>query len=73
MASKPKTRRDERSPFSERETATILAALRYFQRTGLIGHWLPEDEIANDGGTVIPLTRAEIDTLCERINCGDLL
>lgn len=52
---------------SPRETATILAALRYWQREGFhsCGH---EHEIASDGGTIEPLTGDEIDALCERMN-----
>jgi hypothetical protein len=56
-----------------RELATVLAALRYWQ-----GHCsaftkpLPNEadlsEIANDGGTLEPLTTDEIDALCERLN-----
>lgn len=50
-----------------RETATVLAALRYWQREGLqsAGH---EQDIACDGGTLTPLTAVEIDALAERIN-----
>jgi len=49
-----------------RELNTLLAALRYWQREGLMsgGH---EQDIAADGG-VIPLNAAEIDSLCERLN-----
>lgn len=57
-------------PMGERETATILAALRYWQREGLLsaGH---EQEIASDGGGLKPLSAAEIDRLCEAINFGE--
>lgn len=50
-----------------RTTATILAALRYWQREGVRseGH---EQDIATDGGRYAPLTADEIDALCERIN-----
>lgn len=54
------------SPFSDRELATILAALRYWQ----------QDLAANSDGPIsehfaetTPLTVAEIDNLCERLNC----
>ncbi len=54
-------------PFTTRETATILAALRYWQNalaaTGtppITGHFAEET----------PLTPAEIDDLCERLNLG---
>ncbi len=56
--------------FTERELATVLAALRYWQ----------QDLAANeDEGPILPdhfeeglapLTVAEIDDLCERLNCG---
>ena len=53
---------------SDRELATVLAALRYWQ-----------DEMApyEDGSTsehfqeVTPLTTKEIDDLCERLNTGE--
>lgn len=53
--------------FDNRKTATILAALRYWQREGLTssGH---EQDIATDGNTLTPLTVTEIDALCEEIN-----
>ena len=55
---------------SNRELATILAALRYWQQ-----------DLANDEGEgpispdhfddqITPLTAEEIDELCERLNCG---
>jgi hypothetical protein len=55
---------------SERELATILAALRLWQREG---HRLGdcEDEIATDGQTLDRLTDTEIDLLCERLNFGE--
>lgn len=51
----------------ERETGTVLAALRYWQRRAENG--APEWEIATEpeGG---PLDEVEIDALCERINCS---
>lgn len=51
----------------ERETGTVLAALRYWQRRAENG--APEWEIATEpeGG---PLDEDEIDALCERINCS---
>lgn len=50
-----------------RQLATILAALRYWQREGFMssGH---EMDIATDGGILRPLNGAEIDLLCERLN-----
>lgn len=52
-----------------RDHATILAALRFWQReaVGLMDN-LPEDDIASDNGTLTPLTREEIDALCDRLN-----
>lgn len=53
----------------QRELATVLAALRFYQRLGLqINREDPEDDIANEGGTIDPLNVTEIDTLCEEIN-----
>ena len=53
----------------ERETGTVLAALRYWQRNAENG--APEWEIATEpeGG---PLDEDEIDALCERINCSPM-
>lgn len=64
-----------------RELATILAALRYYQRTGVCldgcnGDLIvPEEErdVATDGGTLEPLGEKEIDELCESINCEPTL
>lgn len=53
--------------FDRRELGTILAALRYWQRTAL-DVALPEDDIATDGAALDPLSEEEIDELCERIN-----
>jgi hypothetical protein len=54
--------------FNARETATVLAALRFWQREGAAsgGH---EVEIATDGGRFAPLSNDEIDALCEGTNC----
>lgn len=51
----------------DRETATILAALRYWQREGCMSAG-PEQDIAPDD----PMTEAEIDDLCERLNFSDV-
>jgi hypothetical protein len=55
-----------------RDTATILAALRHFQRDLIReGDWIAHDilDIATESGTLEPLTAEEIDALCEsRIN-----
>lgn len=52
---------------SDREAATVLAALRYWQRQGLLssGH---EQDVAEDAGRFAALSASEIDSLCERIN-----
>lgn len=54
----------------DRELATILAALRYWAREGLLssGH---ERDIATNGDTLKPLTAEEIDALCARLNFGE--
>lgn len=51
-----------------RETATVLAALRYWQRCG---DFAGDDiqDIASDSETFNPLSDTEVDELCERINC----
>jgi hypothetical protein len=56
---------------NDREKATILAALRYWQT--LPEHEIPTEilDIADNGGTVVMMTDDEVDGLCERINCGD--
>lgn len=55
------------------ELATILAALRYWQRTGITAPDLPEHDIARDCGMLRPLTSRQIDRLAERINFADVL
>jgi hypothetical protein len=54
---------------SAKEVATILAALRDWQRwhLGQAG----EDAIATNDGEFDPLDDVEIDDLCQRLNCGD--
>jgi hypothetical protein len=57
--------------FDSRENATILAALRYYQQVlSHNGNSPPVSvaEVATNGGTLKPLTSADIDTLCEKIN-----
>lgn len=56
--------------FDPRTTATVLAALRYWQRWQDTLDHTAEHDIASDGGTLAPLTAQEIDTLCEAINCA---
>jgi hypothetical protein len=56
---------------TDRELATILAALREWQGV-LVGREPAEEDvnaIASDGGRFPPLTPGEIDALCERLNC----
>jgi len=59
---------------SDRELATILAALRYHQAENLQGKSEIADlairEVASDSGLLKPLTAQECDRLCERINLG---
>jgi hypothetical protein len=55
---------------SQREMATILAALRYWQREGLLSGGREQD-IATNEDRLRALSAEEIDALCERINCGD--
>jgi len=53
---------------SDREVATVLAALRYWQ-----GECGPENAEATDNvhfDECAPLTMTEIDGLCERLNAG---
>ena len=58
---------------TERELATILAALREWQ--GILAGTEPAEEeinaIASDHGRFAPLTPEEIDDLCERLNCEE--
>lgn len=61
---------------SNRELATVLAALRLYQQADPVlgGVVIGSDQfsaienIATDCGTHEPLTPTEIDTLCERLN-----
>lgn len=54
---------------SDRELATILAALRLWQRHGQTDAD-PSDDVASDSGRHKVLCSAEIDRLCERLNFG---
>lgn len=55
----------------EREAATVLAALRHWQRgLGDDVETSEVDDIATNGGTLEALSEAEIDALCERLNAG---
>ncbi len=58
---------------TKRETATVLAALRYWQRCAVmpsITTPCEEGSIATDGGQFDSLDEDEIDALCEKINLG---
>lgn len=52
---------------TSRELATILAALRMWQRLG-VGQECEEQDIATVGGEIKPLHDHDIDDLCERLN-----
>jgi hypothetical protein len=59
-----------RQELTARELATVLAALRHWQKA------LPEsaevyEDIATDDGRLEPLTVDEIDELCMRLNFGE--
>ena len=56
--------------FSQRELATVLAALRFWARTGISGTPL-EHSIATEGDVLRPLNTEEVDVLCERLNTVD--
>jgi hypothetical protein len=53
--------------FDRRQLSTIFAALRHWQRVGMIDD-TPEWDIATDGGSLEPMSVDEIDGLCEEIN-----
>ena len=57
-----------KNKLTPRELATILAALRYWQREGLRGDPQAELDIASDSGAFEMMTPDEIDPLCERLN-----
>lgn len=65
-------RRDVWIQLSDRELATVLAALRYHQDENLQGGGEIPDawirQIATDGGTLVPLDYDQVSALCERIN-----
>jgi hypothetical protein len=54
-----------------REAATILAALSYWRRDGLVSAGR-EQNFATDHERIQPLSGEEIDALCERIKRGDI-
>jgi hypothetical protein len=51
---------------TNRELATVLAALRYWQRTAC-GRDVDEQDIATEGRTIKPLHDHQIDELCDRL------
>jgi hypothetical protein len=57
-----------RPQISDRELATVLAALRYWQQD------LAENDrpISEHFESETPLTVEEIDMLCERLNCDSI-
>jgi hypothetical protein len=59
---------------SDREQATILAALRFHQAENLQGTGIIQDltirDIASNCGHLKTLNAEEVDQLCERINLG---
>lgn len=60
-----------KTAFDNRQTATILAALRYYQNSPALGESSGASDIADiatDGGTIDPMGRDEIDDLCEQVN-----
>ena len=52
--------------FDARELATVIAALRYWNRALIPGEILS----TSTGADVVALAPDEIDALCERLNCG---
>jgi hypothetical protein len=55
---------------TDQELATVLAALRYWQREGLMSDGI-ERMVATDADTLIALTGTEINTLFEKFDCLD--
>ncbi|BCJ91831.1 hypothetical protein IZ6_25660 [Terrihabitans soli] len=53
----------------DRELASILAGLRLLQQTHVLSLSNDIINIMTDGDQLVPLSPAEIDELCERINC----
>lgn len=71
------------NPFTKRETATILAALRWFQKTigyldaggffpDLGSHWAEIHQLHFENEEAARLSPQDIDVLCESINGGDV-
>jgi hypothetical protein len=58
-----------KTPLGSRELGTVLAALRYWQRVGMLANNAADElEIAADGGMLKPLCRSEIDSLALKLN-----
>ena len=58
---------------TDRELATVLAALRFHQDENLHSDGVADkaiEEIATDGGRLTPLSSEEVGDLCEKLNCG---
>lgn len=51
----------------EREHATVMAALRYWQREGLNSGGHEIEQIATNAGALEPMDAAEVNRLCERV------
>jgi len=64
----PRSIGPERATLSDRELATVLAALRSWQPSLADPDGVPIADHFEDDFT--PLTVAEIHGLCERLNCG---
>ena len=69
---RPEGKEEVGHTLSDRELATILAALRFWQRHEKMDAD-PCNDVASDGGRLQPLCDDEIDRLCERLNIGDAL
>ena len=68
----PALKFDQPGALTYAELSTILAALRLWQRTPLYSVE-PEFDIATGDGTIDPLDNEDIDSLCERLNCGEIV
>lgn len=53
----------------EREFATVLAGLRFWQKSEADTIDPAIEDIASNGGALTPLSASDIDALCERLNC----
>lgn len=56
--------------FNERQKATVLAALRFWQRMGHECEF-SEHSIATNDESIVQLSNSEIDSLCEEINSAN--